>query len=202
MALREFGCKRRRRRRKAAESDVLTAGAGVQDHQLIRDFLAGQLFPRDERRIDEWMSCGFSMGGRYRTRPKLSKRTGHVTWRQLRDDPRLTIAVTICATPPETLGRKMLTSHAAGAYFLAKDTRDFFDISSPKGTYSKKKILTLHGEEDKVLPETIGTERWAEIAQEAAAANQWIQPGRGHVVTPEMVTRAAEWCWRFGLTEQ
>jgi len=37
---------------------------GMHDHQLIMDFLQSQLFPNDEREIVEYMTTGFSMGGK------------------------------------------------------------------------------------------------------------------------------------------
>lgn len=38
---------------------------GVQDLTLVMDFLPGVLFPKDERRVVEFMAGGFSMGGEY-----------------------------------------------------------------------------------------------------------------------------------------
>lgn len=42
---------------------VLTVAGGIHDHHMIMDFLPGQLFPKDERKVVEYMSTGFSMGG-------------------------------------------------------------------------------------------------------------------------------------------
>jgi hypothetical protein len=37
---------------------------GIHDHQLIMDWLPSRLFPKDEREVVEFMSTGFSMGGK------------------------------------------------------------------------------------------------------------------------------------------
>lgn len=51
---------------------MATIYGGVQDQQLVMDFLPAYLFPHNERRIDEFMAAGVSMGG-------------HTVWRLLRE---------------------------------------------------------------------------------------------------------------------
>lgn len=60
-----------------------TLVGGIHDFQLVMDSLASYLWPRDERRIDEWMYSGVSLGGGLDCTIKLT--SGHLTWRMLRD---------------------------------------------------------------------------------------------------------------------
>jgi len=70
--------------------------------------------------------------------------------------------------------------------------------------YLGKKILTLHGDLDNVLPQDIGQKHFEAVqAQEAPGhVEQWTQAGRGHVITPEMTQRTAEWLWRWGISPE
>lgn len=45
---------------------------GLKDQQYLLDTLPAFLWPSDERKVEEWVACGMSMGG-------------HQTWRLLRD---------------------------------------------------------------------------------------------------------------------
>jgi hypothetical protein len=52
------------------------------------------------------------------------------------------------------------------------------------------------------VPYRHGRAKIAEV-QAAAPAGEvdvYVQDGRGHVCTPEMLRRASEWFWRWGLS--
>lgn len=156
------------------------------------EFLEGHLFPSGDRQVVEYMVAGFSMGG-------------HVAWRLLREDDRIRIGVPICSLPSETLGRKLLNRELppnSPPSHVPPVVERFFNTPSPPGTYAGKCILAIHGGLDAVLPWTLGDDRWLEIAQEAKAAERYVQPDAGHIVSQEMVRRTAEWLWRYGLTEE
>lgn len=165
---------------------------GIQDHELIMEFLEGHLFPKGERTIAEFMTTGFSMGG-------------HIAWRLVRQDPRIRIAVPICSIPSETLHRRIMKREAAasgaGLPIPAAVERFFFDSPPVYPTYADKYVLALHGGLDNVMSYAIGDDKWHEIAGVAVAADRYIQPDTGHIVSEEMVRRTAEWMWRYGFTE-
>jgi len=77
----------------------------------------------------------------------------------------------------------------------------YFHAPCAEGAYRGKKILTIFGGLDNIMPYTLGEARWNEIVREAEVTDRWIDPDFGHVVSPGMVARAAEWLWRWGLTE-
>jgi predicted esterase len=73
---------------------------------------------------------------------------------------------------------------------------------APPNAYAGKKILSIHGAEDELVPYRHGRAKIAEV-QAAAPAGEvdvYVQDGRGHVCTPEMLRRASEWFWRWGLS--
>lgn len=85
------------------------------------------------------------------------------------------------------------------AMYYPAATKAFYENRSAPGTYKDKKILALCGAIDEVVPPAFGADEWNRVRGEAAAAEQWIQEGRGHICTPEMVARAAAWFVRHGL---
>jgi len=85
---------------------------------------------------------------------------------------------------------------------LPKPTADFFLSPSPPGTYAGKRILSLQGELDAIMPPTAGTDEWERISRECAAAARYVQPRVGHIVSKEMVRMTAEWLWFYGLSAE
>lgn len=86
--------------------------------------------------------------------------------------------------------------------YYPKATRDFYESKSPVGAYKGKKILALHGSIDQVVPPALGQDDWEKrIVPECGPGNteQWVQEGRGHICTPEMVEKAAGWFYRWGV---
>lgn len=159
------------------------------------NFLAAYLFPKGERTIAEWMSTGISLGG-------------NTTWRQLRADPRIRIAVPIIGLPFEAFGPYLgARAEAAGLQFKPPTFPDsikaYIESPTPKGAYEGKKILSIHGALDELVPYRFGKDIIAKIQAEApkGEVEVFVQEGRGHVCTPEMLTRASEWFWRWGLSE-
>lgn len=123
----------------------------------------------------------------------------------LTPDPRVRIAVPIISVPADAL-KNVHTARFKAEGTLGTDkmyypraTRAFYEDVTPKGTYKDKMILALCGGVDEVVPPAFGAEEWEGVKKEAKAAEQWIQAGRGHICTPEMVGRAAEWFVRWGL---
>lgn len=70
------------------------------------------------------------------------------------------------------------------------------------GAYRNKKILSMHGGLDFLMP----VQRCIPIVDRIRAdsypghVDLYIDPEVGHKVSQNMVKRAAEWCWRWGLT--
>lgn len=85
------------------------------------------------------------------------------------------------------------------AMHYPRATRKFYEEKSAAGTYAGKKILALCGGIDEVVPPALGQKEWDIVKAETGNAHQWIQPGRGHICTPEMVARTAEFFAEHGL---
>jgi len=72
--------------------------------------------------------------------------------------------------------------------------------------YRNKKILTLHGADDPLVPFRQG-QREIEQAQRNARGGEgeveiWSEAGVGHACTPTMVKKAAAWIWKWGLSRE
>lgn len=81
--------------------------------------------------------------------------------------------------------------------------RPYIESPRPEGAYKGRKILSIHGEIDELVPYRFGKETIAEI-QKAAPEGEvdvFVEQGKGHVCTPEMLRRAAAWFYRWGCTE-
>ncbi|BEI93114.1 uncharacterized protein CcaverHIS019_0507420 [Cutaneotrichosporon cavernicola] len=171
-----------------------TLVGGVQDFELVMDSLASYLWPRDERRIEEWMYTGVSLGG-------------HLTWRMLRDDPRIRIGAPIVSIPPEYLAGILTRQFRVPPpddplNIIPSTVRNAFELQAAPGSYTNKKILSLHGAIDETIPVRVAKDEFVRIRGETGNLEVYVQDGMGHVVTPEMVKRVAEWFWRWGCCEQ
>lgn len=139
-----------------------------------------------------------------RPRSLYSLTAGHITWRLLREDPRITVGVALISVPSEALGDFLNRAENYNAVALKPPAiKEYFWTPSAPGTYANCKILALHGELDRVLPVTMGASWFPRIQAQAPPGNiiQVVQEGYGHVVTPHMVRLASEWVWRWGLSE-
>ncbi|BEI79790.1 hypothetical protein CcaverHIS002_0103190 [Cutaneotrichosporon cavernicola] len=195
---RNHGERRRIRSKETFDSNparLISAAAnimgGAMDHEYIMNLLPAYLFPRGERVVEEYMCAGFSMGG-------------HVTWRMVREDPRVKIAVPICSYPGEALGPLLIKRAEVlpDKTYLPPSVEKFFLERSAPGTYAGKKILALHGDLDALMPWHKAEDEWQRVAGECAPgeSERWVDYDHGHVVSQDMVRRAAEWFWRWGLS--
>ena len=75
-----------------------------------------------------------------------------------------------------------------------------------KGCYSGKKILSIHGEIDTLVPYSHGADSIAlarkECVESGGEMEIFVQDGAGHVVTPEMLKRVADWVWRLAAKSE
>lgn len=129
---------------------------------------------------------------------------GHVCWRLLRHEPRIKVGVPICSTPSENLRFRLIDSPLPPNTTespVPKDVLAYFRAPCAPGAYNGKKILAVFGGLDNVMPRSLADDRWPVIASEAAAFDTWVDSEFGHVVSQDMVRHAAEWLWRWGLTE-
>lgn len=159
-------------------------------------FLPAYLFPNGERHIEEYMATGISLGG-------------NTTWRQLRADPRIRIAAPIIGLPFEAYGAYLgARAENSGLPFKAPtypdSLRGYIESPTPEGAYKGKKILTIHGEVDELVPYRFGEKIIADIQRVApeGEVEVFVQEGKGHECTAEMLVRASEWFWRWGLSKE
>ncbi|KAL1409370.1 hypothetical protein Q8F55_003352 [Vanrija albida] len=170
-----------------------TIEGGVHDHRLLLDFLPAYLFPRDERVVDEFMAVGVSMGG-------------HTVWRLLREEPRVRIAVPIISMSPEALGPNLV--FRASQYGLddpvyTAQVRRYLETPSVPGVYKGKKILSIHGGKDDLLP-LDKSQPYLDVVIRENQANEvmiWVDPEAGHKISPAMVTKSAWWLWKWGFSK-
>ncbi|TXT09115.1 hypothetical protein VHUM_02589 [Vanrija humicola] len=167
----------------------------VQDHQFIIEFLPVYLFPNDERVVTQWMATGISLGG-------------NTVWRLLAEEPRIRIGVPIIGLPPDSFVKYLSARAVSAGLKLAPPTfpaslRPWMEKKAKPGAYDGKKILTLHGAGDELVPYRYGQEDIRAVLAAAAEGEVeiWVQDGVGHICSPEMLGRTAQWFWRWGLSE-
>ncbi|WWC90998.1 uncharacterized protein L201_005937 [Kwoniella dendrophila CBS 6074] len=174
---------------------------GAQDVQLVIDFLAAYLFPRGEKVIEEWIATGVSLGG-------------HVTWRLLREEPRIKIGIPIIGLPFESFPKYMgPRAEQFGLEFKAPtyppsllpllEEHDNSNLEQLE-KYKDKKILTIHGKHDKLVPYDKGEQDIKDILDyinenEKGKGEIYIDEEFGHAVSKEMVKKTADWIWEYGL---
>ncbi|KAL1407506.1 hypothetical protein Q8F55_006939 [Vanrija albida] len=173
-----------------------TVFGAVQDHQLVIEFLPVYLFPNDERVVDRWMATGISLGG-------------NTVWRLLAEEPRISVGVPIIGLPPDSFVKYLSARAVSAGLQLAPPTfpaslRPWMERRATPGAYAGKKILTLHGAGDELVPYRHGQDDIRAVLAAAEAEGDveiWVQDGVGHICSPEMLGRAAQWFWRWGLSE-
>lgn len=81
--------------------------------------------------------------------------------------------------------------------------RPYVESKAPESAYKGRKILTIHGEIDELVPYRHGKAKIAEIKAQSPQGDVevFVQQGKGHVCTPEMLKRAADWFYKWGCTE-
>jgi len=116
--------------------------------------------------------------------------------------------VPIISIPSEALGGLLtarvqkLAAQGIQTYYPPA-VAEFYESRPAPDAYANKKILAIYGKEDRMLPIRFGQEAFDVIAARAvepAHVVQYIQEKKGHVVSREMVGRAAEWFWRWSLS--
>ncbi|WVR08863.1 hypothetical protein IAU60_005922 [Kwoniella sp. DSM 27419] len=173
-----------------------TVCGGCHDVQLVMDFLAAYIFPHGEKQIGEFIMTGISLGG-------------HVTWRLLREEPRIKIGIPIIGLPFESFPKYMGPRAASLSIPFEPPTyppslRPLLEGEVDHTSYQGKKILSLHGAEDTLVPLEKGRADIDEVmrvvnASAGGRAELWSQDGAGHVCSPEMLRRTADWIWTHGL---
>jgi hypothetical protein len=130
------------------------------------------------------------------------------TVRVLMVDPRITIGVPMISIPSEALGG-LLTARVRKLAAQGVNTHyppavaNYFESRPAADAYAHKKILAIYGKEDRMLPPRFGQEALDLITSRAVQAGdvvQFVQENKGHVISAEMVGRAAEWFWRWSLS--
>lgn len=77
------------------------------------------------------------------------------------------------------------------------------DVPLEAERYTGKKILSIHGAADELVPIRQGQKDLDGIkALIGDGLEVWVVDGVGHAVTAEMVKRTGEWVWRWALSEQ
>ncbi|OWZ39271.1 hypothetical protein J010_04030 [Cryptococcus neoformans] len=179
-----------------------TIEGGCHDVSLIMDFLAPILFPNGEKTVESFVITGISLGG-------------HVTWKLLHDDPRVQIGIPIIGLPFESFpiylrDRALSQGFKWEPPLYPSSLKSFIEPERnpvvEQQKYSGKKILSLHGKEDRLVPYGKGErelrqiEKWVEEdkSQGGVCAID-VQDDVGHVCSIQMLRKAAEWTWIYAL---
>lgn len=78
----------------------------------------------------------------------------------------------------------------------------------PEGCFKGKKILSIHGASDTLVPYDQGKahisdiKRQVERGEAGGEMEVWLKNGAGHVVTTDMIERTGDWIWRHALSKQ
>ncbi len=123
-------------------------------------------------------------------------------------EPRINIAIPIIGLPFEAFTR-YLSARAESLGFsftppiYPPSLRPVLEAPVSDRAYYGKKILSIHGERDTLVPYSQGKVDIDEVLRRAMKGEMevWVQEGAGHVVTVEMVRKTAEWVWRWALSE-
>ncbi|GAA5834333.1 hypothetical protein JCM11251_007961 [Rhodosporidiobolus azoricus] len=186
--------------------DMVAMQTGTsRDVSFLIDFLPSALFPSSSHEITSWFVAGVSLGG-------------HATWLALAQDPRLTLGIPIIASPsilsllthraltlPPPSGPLSVPSSFFPASLVSLLERIDPDRQSmgQGGVWEGKNVLVLSGGEDPLVG-------WKEGGSEAFVARLekegqvgtlevWVQDKTGHACTPEMMHRARDFVWKYGL---
>jgi hypothetical protein len=128
-------------------------------------------------------------------------------------EPRIQTAVPIIGLPFPTF-EKYLKARANGlgmdwtAPLIPPSMVPFFESSRVEshGRFGEKRILTIHGGDDRLVPYDQGEVDIKRIQKEVeeggGVMNVKVMDGLGHVVTIEMVKMTAEWIWKYCLTNR
>ena len=183
---------------------------GSQDVSFVMSMLASYLFPGGERTIDEHIIAGHSLGA-------------NVTWRILRDgerdsafktaknahdlaEPRINVAIPLQGLPLEC-HLPYLCARAEGMGLVCEPPLcpptllPLLEAPVPESVYKGKRILSVHGGADEVVPFRFGEKTIGDI-QKAAPEGEVkviVLDGVVHEVTQEMVHLTADWIWTWAV---
>ncbi|KIR40410.1 hypothetical protein I307_01964 [Cryptococcus deuterogattii 99/473] len=171
------------------------------------DFLGPYLFPNGEKTIESFVITGISLG----------ENTGHVTWKLLHDDPRVQIGIPIIGLPFESFpvylrARALSQGLKWEPPVYPPSLKSFIEpIRNPveeQQKYGGKKILSMHGKEDRLVPYGKGErdlrqiEKWVEEDKgKGGVCAIDVQDNVGHVCSIQMLKKAVEWTWIPELPE-
>ncbi|ADV23076.1 hypothetical protein CNBF2720 [Cryptococcus gattii WM276] len=175
---------------------------GCHDVSLIMDFLGPYIFPNGEKTIESFIITGISLGG-------------HVTWKLLHDDPRVQIGIPIIGLPFESFpvylrARALSQGLKWEPPVYPPSLKSFIEpVRNPveeQQKYSGKKILSMHGKEDRLVPYGKGErdlrqiEKWVEEDKSKGGVCAIdVQDNVGHVCSIQMLKKAVEWTWMYAL---
>ena len=128
---------------------------------------------------------------------------------KLTQDPRIRIAIPTIGLPWTAFAR-YLGARAEGMGLKYEpplyppSLNRVLDVPFSPGPYAGKKILSLHGEVDRLVPYAQGKEDLDGIvaAGQPGDVEVWVQEGAGHVVTEAMIQRAAGWVVKWAVAAQ
>lgn len=139
----------------------------------------------------------------------------------LRDEPRITLGIPVVGCPdyvslltpriaehPPSTGQRELAAPAfpaSLAQLVAKEDPCAVDYRSHDPSvnpYIGKQILVLGGAEDRLVPPKHGQKMFEDMYLGPHGAKEMIvQEGVGHHMSPEMLERAGEWLWKYGVND-
>lgn len=118
----------------------------------------------------------------------------------------MNIAIPIIGLPAESYTRYLSARTTSLGFAFTPpiyppSLRPVLEAPVPERAYYGKKILTIHGEVDTLVPYAQGKGDIDAVEQRVTKGEMevWIQEGAGHVVTVEMVKRTAEWVWKWAM---
>jgi len=121
-------------------------------------------------------------------------------------DPRIQIGIPLISVPSEVLALNLIERHEQyglkDKLIYPPGVRSYMEARPPPGVYTNKKILSIHGELDFLMPIERCRPMLDQLVEESypGYVDVFVCPDSGHKVSPEMVRRCAEWCWRWGLS--
>jgi predicted esterase len=126
-------------------------------------------------------------------------------------EPRINIAIPIIGLPWDVFriylqARAESMGLAFSPPLYPPALRPILESTRPDGCYKRKKILSIHGSIDNLVPYDKGERQIKQAQREAKESGGemeiYVQEGAGHVVTPEMIEKTAEWVWRWAVKGQ
>ena len=82
--------------------------------------------------------------------------------------------------------------------------RSLLEADTDFNALAGKKILSMHGAVDPLVPYADGQKDIEDVKRvmQNGDVEVWVEEGQGHVLTPVMVKKTAEWIWRWGLSDK